>query len=547
METLEDIKLAKDIIQALTKAKKTIRMYPDNNPIYIKTIDDTLSRFTDFFDLRDELSLRIKQNEIFFESEQVYHNPEKDDNLALFLFKDGLRELSFKKGLTREELEGFLRIISLDFDREAIDDDIVTLLWEKDFENIKYVADEAFILEDEDYESRATTEIKGKAPGIDELHKAYAEAFRAEDVREVSIVNLTDRDLHLLVKEIEKDMEDKTWKLSEIIFEMLLHAEGTVEYEDIVRFIRDLIVYCLKQVDLKTFVDIVRMTKAASENSALPEVVSRQMKDLLSFISSDETIRHVARVFDSGVEIDEGVLNEYTEFLNRNAITPFISALGEMQSIQGRKRIINILIRLGKNDIQTLARGLQDSRWFVVRNIIYILRHIGDKRAVEHLLNSARHADIRVRREAIKALGELKSPLALQTLRDSLDDSDPSIRISSVKALGSIGSETAKRIILERVSKKDFINREFNEKKEFYETLSRWTDAETVDFMLKTLRKRSLFKRSRSDENRACAAYSLGLIGSRDALPMLERLKDSRNKLLREYVNAAINRIEHGR
>ncbi|GAB4412091.1 MAG: hypothetical protein OHK0032_08130 [Thermodesulfovibrionales bacterium] len=547
METLEDTKLAKDIIQTLLKAKKTIRMYPENNPIYTKTIEDTFSRFAEFFCYRDELDLRIKQNEIFFESEQIYCNPEKDDNLALFFFKDGLRELSFKKGLSKEEIGEFLKIIALDFDREAIDDDIVTLLWEKDFENIKYVADEAFLLEDEDYESEATTEVKKKAPGVDELMKAYADAFRAEDVKETSIVNLTDKDLQMLVREIEKDLEDKTGKLSEIIFEMLLHAEDTAEYEDIYRFIKDIIVYSLKQGDLKTFVDVIKRVKDASENTVIPEIVTRQMNNLLSFISSDESIRYISEIFDSVAEIDENILNEYTGFLDRNAINPFIVALGELKSIQGRKRVINILIHLGKKDIQALARGLQDSRWYVVRNIIYILRHIGDKRAVEYLLTSAKHADIRVRREAIKALGELRSPLALQTLRDCLDDSDPSIRRSAVKALGSIGSETAKRIILERVSKKDFRDREFDEKKEFYETLSLWSDADTADFMMRTLRKRSLFKRFRSDENRACAAYSLGLTGNRDALPVLQKLKDSKNKLLREYVNAAINRIEHGR
>ena len=546
MEALEDIKSAKEIIQALLRAKKTIRMYPENNPIYKRTIEDTFSRFTDFFAYRDELEMKLKQNEIFFNAEQIYCNPEKDDNLALFFFKDGLRELTFRKGLSASELEEFIKIIALDFDREALDDDIVTLLWEKDFQNIKYLADEAFLMEDEEYESKVTAEVKQKAPPSDEVLKAYASAFEAEDVRDIAIINLTDKDLQLLVKEMEKDLLDKSAKIYEILFEMLFQAESAAEYDDVHRMIKEVFLYCLRRKDLKIVVEILKKTKDLMESPTTPENVKRQMKLLLSSISSEESIKSVGEIFDSDAEIDENVLNEYTEFLDRNAIVPLISILGELESIHGRKIVINILITLGRKDIQTVAKGLQDHRWYVVRNIIYVLRHIGDKKAVEYLLNTAKHTDERVRKEAIKALGELKSPLALQTLRDCLGDPDPSIRKSAVKALGNIGSETAKRLILERVSAKDFHDKGLDEKREFFEVLAHWNDAEITDFMTRTLRKRSLFRRTKIDEYRACAAHALGLMGSKDSLPALDKLKDSKNKLLKEYVNAAIKKIEHG-
>jgi len=547
METFEDIRLARDIIQALLKAKKTIRMYPENNPIYKKTVDDAFLKFADLFNYRDELDLKLKQNEIFFNAEQVYFNPEKDDNLALFFFKDGLRELTFKKGLTPDELEDFLKIIAQDFDREAVDDDIVTLMWEKDFQNIKYMADEAFLMEDEDYETKAVNEIKHKSPETDEVLNAYASAFEAEDVRDIAIINLTDKDLHLLVKEMEKDLLDKSGKIYEILFEMLFQAESAAEYEDIHRLLKEVFIYCLKHRDLKIVVDIMKKTRELAESPSTPENIRKQMNLLLSSVNSEESIRSAGEIFDSDAELDETLLTEYLEFLDRNAIVPLMAILGELESIHGRKIVINILIHLGKKDIQTIAKGLQDHRWYVVRNIIYVLRHIGDKKAVEYLLNTAKHTDERVRKEAIKALGELKSPLALQTLRDCLNDADISIGKSAARALGSIGSETAKRIILEKVSTKDFQDRGFDEKKDFYEVLSRWNDAELVDFMTKTLKKKSLFRRAKLDEERTCAAYCLGLLGNKDSLPALSKLKDAKNKLLREYVSVAIKKIENGR
>jgi len=546
MEALDDIKSAKDIIQALLKAKKTIRMYPENNPIYKKTIEDTFSRFADFLEYRDELDMKLKQNEIFLNGEQIYYNPDKDDNLALFFFKDGLRELTFKKGLSPSELEEFLKIIALDFDREVLDDDIVTLLWEKDFQSIKYVADDAFLMEDEEYESNVTAEMKQKAPTTDEVLKAYASAFEAEDVKDIAIINLSDKDLQLLVKEMQKDLIDKSPKIYEILFEMLFQAESAAEYDDVHRLLKEVFLYCLKRKDLRIVVDILKKTRDLAEDPTTPDSVKRQMKLIMSSINSDESVKSVGEIFDSDVDLDETVLGEYMEFLDKNSLAPLIAILGELESIHGRKIVISILISLGKRDIQAVAKGLQDQRWYVVRNIIYVLRHIGDKKAVEYLLSTAKHKDERVRKEAIKALGELKSPLALQTLKDCLSDSDPAIRKAAARALGNIGSETSKRLVLEKVTAKDFHDRGLDEKREFFEVLAHWNDAEMADLMIRALKKRSLFRKSRIDEYRACAAYCLGLMGNKDSLSALHKLTDSKNKLLKEYVNAAIKKIEHG-
>lgn len=543
----EDIKIAREIVQTVLKAKKTIRMYPENNPIYLKTIDEAYSRFREFLDYRDELTLRIKQYEILFDSVPVYTNPEKEDNLALFFFKDGLRELTFLKGLHREEIEEFLKIIALDFDREAVDDDIVTLLWERDFQNIKYIADEEFLTEDESYEEKAAEVVKGRSAATDEIMKAYTDAFLAEDINGVSIVNLTDKDLQALVKEMENDQEGKLEKILDILVEMLHHVENQNELEDIYLFIRNTMAYSLKQGDISAFVHVLSALKTLREKEGLSESIKTRVHLLLSLINSEEMINLVGDIFDTNPEIDEEMLLEYKELLDKTAIGPLISVLGRLKSIHGRKKVIMLLVDLGKKDIQTLAKGLYDSRWYVVRNILYILRQIGDKKAVEYLIDTVRHPDSRVRREAIKAIGELKNPLALQLLKDCLNDYDSNIRKTAVRALGNFGSETAKRIIIEKMVDRDFLSRDFDEKKEFYEALSKWNDDEIRDFLLRILKKRVFFKKARHVENKACAAYCLGFIGKREDLSVLERLRDSKDNLLREYANFAIRKIEYER
>jgi HEAT repeat protein len=220
--------------------------------------------------------------------------------------------------------------------------------------------------------------------------------------------------------------------------------------------------------------------------------------------------------------------------------------LGELKTIEARKLVIDALSNLGGKDINALAKGLSDPRWYVVRNIIYIFRKMGDRRAVEFLIRAAYHSDVRVRMEVLRALGDLGSQGVVQTLKESLDDPDPSVRTTAARSLGKIGSEASKKIILNKLGGKDFMEVDFNEKKEYFEVLAVWNDQDVVDYLMKTLRASSLLRKGRLDELKACAAYSLGLMGCKESLAQLHKLRESKNKLLSEYSYTAIKRIEHG-
>lgn len=547
MEITDDIKEAKEILNNIIKAKKTFRMYPKNNPVYIKALNEVYAKFKDYFDYKDNYTLKISQNSISYDSEKIYYNPEKEDNLALFFFKDGLREITFKKGLTQDELEEFLRVISLDFERDLIDD-VVTLLWEKDFENIQYVVDETFLIDidEEDYEAVAEKKVKDRITDVSDLMRAYEDGFKEEVVKSVSIVPLTDKDLQLLVKELEKDSIDKTGKLIDILFEIIEQADDDSDIEDSFSFLKEVIRYSMSHGDLESVIKVIRKVKELEKIEWIDERIKKRIGSILLFLGSEEIIGILSDMLESGVEIEPDLFNEYVGVLDKNAIGPMIKYLGELKTIKARRAIIEALIILGKKDIYAISRALEDSRWYVVRNIIYVLRKIADKRAIEYLLKTVRHSDIRVRKEVIRTLGELGGNEVIQTLRDCLNDPEMQIRLSAVKALGMIGSEATKRIIINLISDKSFNNKDFSEKKEIFETLSKWKDEEVFNFLLKIINKRAFFNRARINENKACAAYCLGLIGNKDALPVLQKLSESSNKILSEYSNTAIKRLEHG-
>jgi hypothetical protein len=539
---LSELSTIKDLLQSLIKTRKLIRMYPENNPMYIKAVNDMYEKFERAFQQTSgDIAFQIRQYEILFQDEQVYHNPEKSDNLALFFFKDGIRELKFLKGLGKEELEEFLKILCLD-EKELVDDDIVTLMWERDFQNIKYIVDESTLTEDEEYELRATEALMENVTSEEVLLRAYRDALTSETARVPQIVPVEEEDLKALIKEFEKDADPKLPKLVYILSEIIYQGLDKKEFEEFSFIAKSLLEYAIKIGDFESAINIIELVKKAIDDRDIIEGAKVHLKKIIEHAGSTAIIKTLGEIIDR-IEIEEKTILTYLGHLDKNAIQPLIEVLGELKTIKARKIIIDGLALLGRRDMQSLIKGLSDERWYVVRNIVYILRLIGDRRAVEYLLKTIRHPDMRVRREVIKTLGELKAPQAVTILKDHLNDPDPQIRIATVRALGSIHTEAAKRLLLQRINTKDFLHRTLEEKKEYFEVLSSWRDEEVTDFLVKTLKRNTLFNRSKNFENRACAAYALGLMGSKEHLNILKKYIDSGNPLLREYVRNAITRI----
>ncbi len=546
----EDVKSTKDLVQAFLKARKNLRIYPSNNPMYAKTVEQTYQRLASIMEFQDEVTLRFTRNEILCGGEPVFKGTGKDDNLALFFSRDGVKDLTFKSGISTDEFQEFLEVMSYDLDREDVSDDVVTLMWGKDFHNITYTVDESMLLEEDEerYEEEAVRQAKERAAEDDDIHKAYADALRSEETtKEIQLMPITDKDLSVLESLKEKAFRDKKSVLVDILYEMLFQTKDYYEFHEMVSLIGSCLEYAIRDKHIGPAIEIMWRAKAFDDKAITGFDAKEELDHIFHKAESPEMIKLIGEMLDEESGIEDSVLQDYVSFLSKNAIPQFMIILGELKNIKSRKSVVNALVFLGKKDISTLVRGLSDRRWYVVRNIIYILRKIGDSRAVDYLLRVSGHSDPRVRNEALRTLGEIGGEKAAVAVGECLDDPEPFVRTAAARALGAIYSDIAKSMLMARISDKNFLNADFNEKKEFLEVLSRWRDTQVLDFMIKVVKKRVFFKRVKYNELKAAAAYALGLMGNRDALPALDKLRKSGNKLVSDYSYSAIKRIEHGR
>ncbi len=540
----EGAKLAKGVVEGLLKAIKLFKIYPPNNPIYINASETVYEKLRSFFNYEETLSLHISQYKMFYNDEEVYHNPEKDDNLALFLFKDGLREITFSDSIPQDEVDDFLRILTIDFETEAPDDDIVTILWQKDFEHIRYVADDVLLSDEEmSDEKRAYEKIEENPYDDDSIQKAFKESLNTEILEKFTPSPVTAADLLHISEGIESQQKSKVEKITTILFELLYLTKKTETFRNVTLHLRTQLEYCLKKGDFRNASNILNRIRQDTKDGAFGENEIKNLNSVYSSINSSSFIKIVGDILESSTIIEEAEYLNYVRHLGKNSIRAFVQLLGEVDSLKGRHLVSESLMAIGHLDIKALATGLQDSGWNVVRDTLLILGRIGTHETFEHLKDILTHPNEKIRREAVRTIGNIKNPDTYLYLSKALNDGDQAVRINTVRALGNIRTAEVKKILFSALSSKSFTSKTINEKKEFYGAIALWQDNDIRNFLIRILKTRKIWRKSMFDETKACAAHALGILKDKEAIPLLEKTGKAMNKVLRESSLAAIKKI----
>jgi hypothetical protein len=588
---------AKGIIRSILKSKKLVQIYPSNNVLYQAAVDEVFGLASDYIKTYGGIVLKIRSAGIFVGAEAIYPVDNAADNFALFLFKEGIRELSFTEGLRKEDVERFLSLLGRDFSKE--DSDFLMRLWENDLETIKAVIDDNLVFEYQDpvdeiaatgqgpagEASQAVSEgpapggaYQGEGPesvvtigaadaqketavkeggdgggplGEDMLELAYREGLEKGDIVIRRAESLSDAEMEFVVSEIRREESEELGKLAEILILILLEERDSGVADRMFMAFENVVMYALKGGSIRDLLAILKRLKDVERRAGDDPMFTNQVRRLMLFCISQKALAPLASIIDNSKELREEELSEYAWYFGRDAINPLISLLEGLQTMRGRRMLINVLIYIGKENVDAVIARLSDPLWYVVRNVVCILRGISDNAALEGILGVLRHEHPRVRLEALKALPDFGGVKALQEVRLLFDDGDQLVRITAAAVMGRLGSAggeaevIARYALMDKITQGGFGNRELREKRAFYEAMVSVADAQVEEFMLGVLRKKSLFGGRKQAEARACAAYYLGQAGSVAALPELEALTRSLDPMLAEHALIAVRRLRH--
>jgi hypothetical protein len=132
------------------------------------------------------------------------------------------------------------------------------------------------------------------------------------------------------------------------------------------------------------------------------------------------------------------------------AAKPLLAALAESRSRATRRAVLDRLATLGPDIAALVEARLRDSRWFVLRNMLMVLREAECKVASRTVNRFVHHTDARVRREAILLL--LRNPeSADEALLAGLKDPDRNVLRASLQSARSRMPEVAVPVLAQRV------------------------------------------------------------------------------------------------
>jgi hypothetical protein len=222
--------------------------------------------------------------------------------------------------------------------------------------------------------------------------------------------------------------------------------------------------------------------------------------------------------------------------LGASAAHGLLEALAAEPDRARRLRLIELAASLGPAIVPETRRLLADSRWYVVRNMVLLLRRVHDKTAMSEILRCADHPDLRVRLEAIRALFAFDTKVPRDLLARTIHHPDPRLAEAAVLLSGQHGITQATDLLVEILLRWDFLGRRRSLRLKALRALADLADPAVLPRLDRFFRERPFPVVAREERR---AAYRL--LSSYDQVaraPYVARGEKSRDSLIRDICRA---------
>jgi hypothetical protein len=134
-----------------------------------------------------------------------------------------------------------------------------------------------------------------------------------------------------------------------------------------------------------------------------------------------------------------GAVPVLVERMGPATVRHLLDVLARTENRHLRFRLLDLLTKLGPAVARDASSLLTDPRWYVVRNMLLLLRRVGDARSVVAVRRCVEHPDLRVRLEAIHNLFAFDPDVPRTLLRRALRDPDLRQAEAAMELAGKYG------------------------------------------------------------------------------------------------------------
>jgi HEAT repeat protein len=240
-------------------------------------------------------------------------------------------------------------------------------------------------------------------------------------------------------------------------------------------------------------------------------------------MASDELVAHYIHLLrDKGGKGRREVETVLTAFEDR-AVKPLLKTLAEEEDLLLRKSIVEIVVRIGRPAVPVILENLNDARWFMVRNMVTILGSLGLPDLAPHVATTLSHPDLRVKKEAIKALSKLPHPSAIISLGELCFFPEETVALTATAAMSAKKESEAVLILYRRAVEKRFFFPSYRLAHEAIDSLRTIGTDEAVTALEEILRTKAIRETQRFRAMKSHALRSISKIRGENAREALRR------------------------
>lgn len=543
-----------EVVGTLVKALRAYQMYEGSSPVYHRFLDELRAAFQQVWTWDTTLRLSVEESGLVWEGRPVGGGDGKD-SLAFRFYRDGVRYLIFRPGF-EEEVDRLLDVIArarrLGPDDE---DDLVTLLWQEEFDSFQYGYVDLLA---DDYEPTRPDTAVGESfelippekiaaelgpMGTDAPPAAAPSAFGAKDFKE-TLYFLDPDETEAIRAEIEHEWtRDLRAPVISALFDRLEDPVPSRQLE-ILDIIHQLLPAFLGRGELGAAASVLReLTSLLEQDGVLDADGRRAARRIFDELSEPSTLVQLLRALeDGGIDPRSDELSLFLAHLRPTALPPLLETMETTQSSPVRDRLRPAVDRLAgqypESVIELLGSG--DSR--VAAGAARTAGRLRLAAAVPRLRGLLRHGDAGVRLAAVEALVLLRTAPSLEALQHALDDDAREVRIAAARGLGTLRYQPARARLDDLLKSKAVREADITEKLAFFEAYAAVAGVDAVPLLDRLLNGKGVLGRRQPPELRACAATALGRIESPAARAALQQAAQDADIIVRSAVQRALRR-----
>jgi hypothetical protein len=536
-----------DLLKAFVKAVRAHQLYMPNNPMHARSLEAVREAFAALWTRTDELELQVVETQLVWEKRIVLDEQERtSDNVAWVFYKDGIRELKMLRGFEEEDLGTLFDILQRARKATDDDDDLLTMMWEREFATFQY---------------RYVDLTAESGPGVESMERAEqkekilspAEAEAGLESTNSSIANLDDFDSTLYFlddKEVEYLQEEIRREFSTdlrpaVIASLLdifeTHKDPTVR-EEICGLLDYFLLILLSSAQYRNAAYLLR--EAGVTSSRAPDLLEphkQRLVQLGELMSDPKPLGQLLQALeDSPLRAPQMELDELFGILQPRALETILSWIGRSTNPQLKMLLESAATRLASAHTAELVRLIGSDDEAVAMEAIRRAASLKSAAAVPALgkMLTVGEPDLRV--ASVTALNQIGSPGAMQALERAIADEDREVRIVAARAIGARNARAALPKIEVAIKGRELRDSNLTEKMAFFEAYGLLCGDAGVPLLDGLLNAKGFMGKKDDPEIRACAAMALGKIASKKAMDALNKATSEKDVIVRNAVSRAI-------